>query len=765
MTEEAKMQMEQEATSNKIDAHNAKVLAAAKWYINRGWAVFPVHSIKDDGQCTCGRIDCGDAGKHPTIQRGFKGASKDIEQIEKWFGPSNQYHNIGLATGNVSGMTVIDIDVGPNKHGAETWAELIAEHGEPVTLRAVTGSGGYHVFFQYNSALKSDTNTLGPGVDSRNDGGYVVAAPSRHRSGGSYDWDRETLKGELAPLPAHLVAKKVETRGRPRKDDLARKKYTIAEIESMLEFIDSSDRQMWVEFGIILGRHFDRSDEAWELYTNWSDKGWDGKDSTKRSKVMHDAFYDMSQNLAHGKERTIGTIVFKALEGGWTPRKGLIEKEWFTYVGEGNCYVYYVNDSRWQAIAVDAAIGSLNDNGKLIKASDWLRTNRFATTFGNYPADDHGLIDGSEVGADGRVRKNMPGNYYNLFRKAEPPPEWADAAKAGPFLDHVRKIFPQPSPAPGQASDADQFLDYMAHRVQRPWERVRFALLIAGEMGTGKDTCVEMCAKAIGPWNIANIDPGDVESNFNEYAAAVLVRINEASNTQDVNKWRFNEDIKTLIAGGPDDQTINPKYGTKYRMITYNGTVLTTNHLASGIYIPENDRRYDVLAAATLEEMGLKSYEAREKYFNELNEWKLSGGDQHVHKYLLERDISKFKPGTGQRKTKAHRSTVVAGKTNDAWLIDALDAMGDPSLFRLDHLTSTIVQAGEFTKAQLGTRIGHALVRAGYRQILYIKADGNFSGDGRWSFPSGKKSAVWCKEDLPEPSRDECLALGEHEPF
>ncbi|HET8704936.1 MAG TPA: bifunctional DNA primase/polymerase, partial [Pseudomonadales bacterium] len=82
------------------------VLEWALEYLRMGWAVFPLHSIDSEGKCTCGAHPCGDAGKHPTVRRGVKEASKDEAQIRAWFNVNHPI-NIGLATGEISGITVL----------------------------------------------------------------------------------------------------------------------------------------------------------------------------------------------------------------------------------------------------------------------------------------------------------------------------------------------------------------------------------------------------------------------------------------------------------------------------------------------------------------------------------------------------------------------------------------------------------------------------------------------------------------------------------
>ena len=308
--------------NKKVDwpAFKEGVLQYALRYLDLGWWVFPLHTVDDDLQCTCCVRDCKDAGKHPRkdlAPNGVKNASKDPDKIREWFGPQATASNLAIATGPESNLTVDDIDIGPGKGGAETWRELIEEHGEPDTLIAETGSGGMHVLFQYNSALKTSSNTLGKGVDCRNDSGYIVAAPSRHRSGGTYKW--VNWGTPVAVLPAHLTKKKEK---RKRKDDPSRKKYTLEEVRRMLDVVPADDRDLWRHVGIILGRAFNRSEDAWKLYGEWAGK-WKGKRSHNHDAQMREAFYDISQQDAES-ELSLGTIVHHAKENGWTPPTAMV---------------------------------------------------------------------------------------------------------------------------------------------------------------------------------------------------------------------------------------------------------------------------------------------------------------------------------------------------------------------------------------------------------------------------------------------------------
>lgn len=710
-----------------MQQHQEAVLKAAIEYATMGWHVFPLHTVDEKGACSCGKEACGDAGKHPRVERGLKVASRDLAKIEEWFGTEAPPANIGVVTGEISGITVIDIDIGDGKFGAESWAEAIKDHGEPQTLMAETGSGGMHVVFQYNSALKTASNVLGKGVDCRNDGGYIVAAPSRHRKGGLYKW--LNWGDKVATLPAHLSRRK-ETRGRKRKDDMYNSKYTIEQVASMLEVVPADDRDLWRSVGIILGREFKRVDEAWHAYQEWSDR-WGGKKGRNHDEIMREAFYELSQQQSDNP-LTVGTIVKAALDNGWAPKAGEVPIGQFVYYGPGNNYIYRPTISYWVAAAVDAAVSPVNENGKIVKASEWLKMNQLVTSMTRDPAIDEDYLKGHDC-RDGEVVPIPGAAMFNTYRK--PTIELGDARLAEPFLRHVRNVFNKPG-------DADQFLDYMAHRVQKPWEKPRFALLLAGGQGVGKDTAVEMCCPAIGAWNVANIDPSAFESGFNEYAASTLVRISEAANLQEMSKWAFNESTKVLIAGNPDTATINPKYGQKFSVRMFCGVIITTNHLASGIYIPPDDRRYDVIESATMVEMGIQDEMVRRQYFSDLWDWFLEGGGSHIAAFLHERDISCFSASNGQRKTEAHKTVVAGGMTGDHWLIEILDSMGMPEFVREDWILTRAVANGEKDEKVKG-KIMNTMGRQDYH-MYYNPAYKH----GRWSI-GGKMVIVYAKSGTP----------------
>lgn len=189
-----------------MNPRSRRPIDAAFVYAHRGWPVFPIHqpvSFQRRGVgCSCGRTDCASVGKHPRTPDGLKAATTEPDQIAEWW---NRWPNAGVAirTGAASGLVVVDID--PDHGGDETLAILQVEHGPLPACRTIrTGSGGRHLYFAHpGHALPNTAGRLGSGVDTRADGGYVIAPPSRHRAGGSY---KVASHGQLLPeLPTWIL--------------------------------------------------------------------------------------------------------------------------------------------------------------------------------------------------------------------------------------------------------------------------------------------------------------------------------------------------------------------------------------------------------------------------------------------------------------------------------------------------------------------------------------------------------------------------------
>jgi len=156
------------------------MLEAAVKYALDGLAVFPC------------------AKKTPlTGEGGFRNASLDATQILQWW-TENPDAQIGLPTGEVNHLFVIDID-GPEGERA------VEKIGLPETFTVATRPGRYQFWFRQPEGRKSKctAGVLGPQLDTRGDGGYVVAPPSIHHvTGKPY---RVVKDIPWAPAPIELL--------------------------------------------------------------------------------------------------------------------------------------------------------------------------------------------------------------------------------------------------------------------------------------------------------------------------------------------------------------------------------------------------------------------------------------------------------------------------------------------------------------------------------------------------------------------------------
>jgi hypothetical protein len=137
---------------------------------------------------------CQPRDKKPLTEHGLLDASTDEKQIAAWW---SQWPDANVAT-PTAGEVVLDVD-GPE--GEATLAALVEkQHGAlPATMTAKTGKGR-HLYYKYSSgtAIRNSAGKLGPGLDVRAEGGYVLLPPSIHANGTAYKW---LTRAQPAPLP------------------------------------------------------------------------------------------------------------------------------------------------------------------------------------------------------------------------------------------------------------------------------------------------------------------------------------------------------------------------------------------------------------------------------------------------------------------------------------------------------------------------------------------------------------------------------------
>jgi AAA domain/Bifunctional DNA primase/polymerase, N-terminal/Primase C terminal 1 (PriCT-1) len=120
------------------------------------------------------------------------------EEIKRWWSKWADA-NVGIVTGAVSGLVVIDLDSVEAKERLKT---LVPDFNLAVVPRSRTGKG-WQLFFKHPGVNIANRAGVIPGLDVRGDGGYVVAPPSIHTNGKTYKWE-VPINGDLPKLPVEL---------------------------------------------------------------------------------------------------------------------------------------------------------------------------------------------------------------------------------------------------------------------------------------------------------------------------------------------------------------------------------------------------------------------------------------------------------------------------------------------------------------------------------------------------------------------------------
>jgi len=196
-------------------AHSKKDLAL--YYAQTlGWALIPLQWITSNGKCSCGADPChSKPGKHPLTSNGKHDASSDLAQIATWW-DANPDANIGLRTGEMSGVVVLDVDEGVTKDGVKKEGikqayDLMAKYPDVVAspVCQITSGGGYHLFYKYPG--KPIKNVIGldkdvyPHLDLIGDN-YILIYPSVAAGPYSFPQGSEPWAVAMPELPATLIA-------------------------------------------------------------------------------------------------------------------------------------------------------------------------------------------------------------------------------------------------------------------------------------------------------------------------------------------------------------------------------------------------------------------------------------------------------------------------------------------------------------------------------------------------------------------------------
>lgn len=395
-------------------------------------------------------------------------------------------------------------------------------------------------------------------------------------------------------------------------------------------------------------------------------------------------------------------------------------------------YIHAPSGRLLPARSIDTHLPHVGEGNDRVKPSVWLDRTKAIIEMTWDPGETQ-IIDGRIASNGGWIHK--PGcRTFNLYRP--PVPLAGQADKATMWRDYLRAIYPD---------DADHIEQWLASRVQRPGVKINHALVLGGEQGIGKDSLLEPAKSAVGPWNWAETTPQEVMGKFSGYVRAVIIRINEAHDLGEFDRFQFYDRSKTLIAAPPDVLMANEKYMRPYPVANCCGVIITSNHMTDGLYLPAGDRRHYVAWStanpADIDAAGWRAYW----------QWLEREGRGHVAAFLRGLDLSSFDAKAPPPKTEAWHTIVSVGISSEqSDLEELIDLLGRPAAITIGMLAESAEGRGIMDVARdlldraQSRKLPHRMDRAGYEVIRNPAAKA-----GRWKV-GGRDMAIYARKGLTQ---------------
>jgi len=384
-------------------------------------------------------------------------------------------------------------------------------------------------------------------------------------------------------------------------------------------------------------------------------------------------------------------------------------------------FIHRPSGKLWPAAAVNSTLGSVQTRDGSISASSWLDRHQAVETMTWAPGEPAIVRD--RLAVQGGWIEHPGSSTYNLYRP--PSIEPGDPKAIQPWAEHLLRVYPD---------DADHIFHWLAHRLQRPGEKLNHALVLGGCQGIGKDTLLEPIRHGVGIHNWEDISPTQAIGRFNKWLISVILRVSEARDLGDVDRFAFHDRMKTYIAAPPETLRIDEKSMGEYYVLNRCGVILTTNHKLDGIYLPPDDRRHYVAwSDATREEFS-------KDYWAGLWTWYERGGRWNVIAALLKHDLSGFDPKAPPPRTPACEAIIASNHApEELELSDVLEHLGSPDAITVTQIINAAHSLGlddlvaELSGSRNARKVPHRLERAGYDPAVNTGSkDRRWKLNGRW---------------------------------
>lgn len=513
--------------------------------------------------------------------------------------------------------------------------------------------------------------------------------------------------------------------------------FDAAMLEDALKSIPADDRETYITVIRAVKRSAEEAGfpetSAKEVVRAWaktSDKYDEGEFETRWAKDF---------KRQGGKVQRLGSVFKLAADYGWRRPGKLSVEDFYAYMPMHN-YIYVPTRDFWPASSVNARVPLVKTPAGPVPPAAWIDGNRAVEQLTWYPGEPQ-LIEGRII-AEGGWIEQPSAKVFNMYR--EPPPiRGGSSEAAGPWRDHLARLYPE---------EHEHILRWLAHRVQRPGQKINHGLILGGAPGIGKDTLLAPVKRAVGYWNMREVSPVVLVESFNDWVKSVILRVSEArdlggNDMSATNRYALYEHMKVLTTAPPEVLRVNEKHLRQYAVPNVMGVIVTTNY-QDGMYLPADDRRFFCAWSE------LTKGDFAEDYWRDLYKWFDDGGAEHVAAFLHSVNLAGFDPGAPPPWTTAKTAMVDAGRDESMSPIgEALDRMREQAQGTDAVTTADLIEHGSEELRELLTgpknarRVPHLMAEWGYVKVVNEGArDGRFVVDG-------KRQAVYAKRELPLQER------------
>lgn len=472
--------------------------------------------------------------KAPPLIKNFPtAASRDEDEIREWW-TEWPTANIGISTsrfGDDEALLVVDVDKKGGKDGNTELLRLELDGWElPETYEQITPTGGRHLVFSVGTSVRQGVDCLGPGLDIRSSGGYVVG---RGSCIGTSIYQSQTRS--VAPAPDWLISRCGSARHVDRTDNPIEKRppeainpvtataratqYLQQDAPLAIEGQGGDQTTYQVaarckDFGL------SEADTVLLLLTEWNPRcqpPWDPE--ALEEKVAHAYTYGRDPIGVSAPELDFpippptGNPKINGHDA-LHPYQEMNREHAFVLAGGGAHILWETTDATGRYKLEHLALSAFQA--------------KFAPqtiSFGDKPRPlaDCWLKAKERRAYDGLVflpSQQAPSRFYNLWRgfAYEPAPRYESHPAVESFLDHVRT-----NVCGGHDDLCRWLLGYCAHLIQRPWEKPLVALVFRGAKGVGKNAFIERIGALLGGHFLLTSNRRYLLGNFNGHLENCLL--------------------------------------------------------------------------------------------------------------------------------------------------------------------------------------------------------------------------------------------------